>query len=121
MTEKTISKMLFSNQERVELSIPDDTINAMFKAVEKIFANAENLVDEFENNKKRAQRQIQSVEKAFSKSSQIYNKAYTDLDRKAQEVGIAPASIPNFEKMMRTQNFLDRTKDDIISQLKKYV
>ena len=120
MSKKTISKMLFSS-EKVELSITDDTIKAMFKAIEKVFSNADNLVDEFENNKKRAQRQIQSVEKAFSKSSQIYNKAFDDLSRKAREVGIAPASIPNFEKMMRTQNFLDREKDDIVSRLKKYV
>ena len=120
MSEKSISKMLFS-KDRVDLNAAQDARNDMFKAVEKIYSNAENLVDEFENNKKRAQRQIQSVEKAYSKAEQIHNRTYDDLNKKAQDLGVPLNSIPSFEKMFKTNDFLRRKKDDIISLLKKYI
>jgi len=119
---KLINEYLAKQEpQKVELSIASDAITDMFKAIDKIWRNAEDLVDEFENNKKRAQRQISSVEKSYDKASKIYKDTTTDLQNKAKELGIAPNSIPDFEKLITRISFLTRTKNEIISNLKKYI
>jgi len=106
--------------QKVDLSIASDAISNMYKAIEKIYRNAEDLVDEFENNKKRAQRQISSVEKSFDKAAKIYKDTTTDLQKKASELGIAPNTIPDFDKLVSRISFLERKKNEVISNLKKY-
>jgi uncharacterized protein YoxC len=107
--------------EKISLGIASDSISDMFKAIEKTYRNGENLVDEFENNKKRAQRQISSIEKSYSKASKIYKDTTTDLQRKAKELDIPANSIPDFDKLVSRINFIERKKNEIISNLKKYI
>ena len=103
------------------MSLASDGKTNMFKAVEKIYTNGEDLVDEFENNKKRANRQIQSVEKSYDKAVKIYKEVSTDLEKKASELDIAPNNIPDYDKLLKSLDFLRRKKDEIISNLKKYI
>ena len=119
---KIINEYLAKQEpQKIDLSIASDAISNMFKAIEKIYRNAEDLVDEFENNKKRTQRQISSVEKSYDKAAKIYKDTTTDLQKKASELGIAPNSIQDFDKLVRSISFLERTKNEIISNLKKYI
>ena len=127
-TEKRVFAKLFKAEEKTELatqkvdmSLASDGKTNMFKAVEKIYTNGEDLVDEFENNKKRANRQIQSVEKSYDKAVKIYKEVSTDLEKKASELDIAPNNIPDYDKLLKSLDFLRRKKDEIISNLKKYI
>ena len=106
--------------EKVELSISSDARTNMFKAVEKIYRNGEDLYDELENNTKRVQRQISSIEKAFSKAQNIYKDINSKITSQARELGIAPNKVPDFEKFSKAYFFIDRKKNDIINNLKKY-
>ena len=119
---KRINEYLAKQEpQKIDLSIASDAISNMFKAIEKIYRNAEDLVDEFENNKKRTQRQISSVEKSYDKAAKIYKDTTTDLQKKASELGIKPNSIPDFDKLVSRISFLERKKNEIISNLKKYI
>ena len=127
-TEKRVFAKLFKAEEKTELatqkvdmSLASDGKTNMFKAVEKIYRNGEDLVDEFENNKKRANRQIQSVEKSYDKAVKIYKEVSTDLEKKASELDISPNNIPDYDKLLKSLDFLRRKKDEIISNLKKYI
>jgi len=118
---KLINEYLAKQQpKKIELGIAADAVSSMFKSIEKIWRNAEDLVDEFEKNKKKAQRQIQSVQKSFDKAENIYKNINRELTQKAGELDIAPNKIPDFDKIQKTYSFLKRKKDDIISLLKKY-
>mgnify|MGYP003639167381 FL=1 len=112
---------IITEGERVELNAAEDATQKMFKAIEKIYSNGETLVDEIENNKKRVQKQIKSIEQAFQKAQKIYVNTDKDLSKAAKELGIAPAKIPNFDKFMRSYFFIERKKDEIIALLKKYI
>jgi hypothetical protein len=45
----------------------------------------------------------------------------TDLEKKASELDIAPNNIPDYDKLLKSLDFLRRKKDEIISNLKKYI
>ena len=106
--------------QKIELGVAADARTNMFKVVEKIYRNGEDLVDEFENNKKRAKRQIDSIEKSYGKAEKIYRDVTTDLVQKAKDLDIAPNKIPDFDKLIKSLDFLRRKKDEIISNVKKY-
>ena len=126
-TQKIVFNKLFKEEKvelatkKVELGVAADARTNMFKVVEKIYRNGEDLVDEFENNKKRAKRQVDSIEKSYNKAEKIYRDVTTDLEQKADVLGIAPNKIPDFDKLLKSLDFLRRKKDEIISNLKKYV
>jgi len=126
-TQREVFNKLFKEEktelatQKVDMSLASDGKTNMFKAVEKIYTNGEDLVDEFENNKKRANRQIQSVEKSYDKAVKIYKEVSTDLEKKASELDIAPNNIPDYDKLLKSLDFLRRKKDEIISNLKKYI
>ena len=126
-TQREVFNKLFKEDktelatQKVDMSLAYDGKTNMFKAVEKIYRNGEDLVDEFENNKKRANRQIQSVEKSYDKAVKIYKEVSTDLEKKASELDIAPNNIPDYDKLLKSLDFLRRKKDEIISNLKKYI
>ena len=127
-TQKEVFNKLFKVEDktelathRIDMSLASDARTNMFKAIEKIYKNGEDLVDEFENNKKRANKQIQSIEKAYDKSEKIYREVSTDLEKKAGELGIAPNNIPDYDKLLKSLSFIGRKKDEIISNLKKYI
>ena len=126
-TQREVFNKLFKEEktelatQKVDMSLASDGKTNMFKAVEKIYRNGEDLVDEFENNKKRANRQIQSVEKSYDKAVKIYKEVSTDLEKKASELDIAPNNIPDYDKLLKSLDFLRRKKDEIISNLKKYI
>ena len=126
-TQREVFNKLFKEEktelatQKVDMSLASDGKTNMFKAVEKIYTNGEDLVDEFENNKKKAQRQIQSVEKSYDKAVKIYKEVSTDLEKKASELDIAPNNIPDYDKLLKSLDFLRRKKDEIISNLKKYI
>ena len=106
--------------ENVELSISSDARTNMFKAIEKIFRNGVDLYDELENNSKRVQRQISSIEKAFSKAKNIYKDIDSKITSQARELGIAPNKVPDYEKFINGYFFIDRKKTEIINNLNKY-
>ena len=126
-TQREVFNKLFKEDktelatQKVDMSLASDGKTNMFKAVEKIYRNGQDLVDEFENNKKRANRQIQSVEKSYDKAVKIYKEVSTDLEKKASELDIAPNNIPDYDKLLKSLDFLRRKKDEIISNLKKYI
>ena len=126
-TQREVFNKLFKEEktelatQKIELGLASDGKTKMFKAIEKIYRNGEDLVDEFENNKKKAQRQIQSVEKSYDKAVKIYKEVSTDLEKKASELDIAPNNIPDYDKLLKSLDFLRRKKDEIISNLKKYI
>mgnify|MGYP003637736389 CR=1 FL=1 len=126
-TQREVFNKLFKEEktelvtQKIDLSLASDGKTNMFKAIEKIYRNGEDLVDEFENNKKRANRQIQSVEKSYDKAVKIYKEVSTDLEKKASELDIAPNNIPDYDKLLKSLDFLRRKKDEIISNLKKYI
>ena len=126
-TQREVFNKLFKEDktelatQKVDMSLASDGKTNMFKAVEKIYRNGEDLVDEFENNKKRANRQIQSVEKSYDKAVKIYKEVSTDLEKKASELDISPNNIPDYDKLLKSLDFLRRKKDEIISNLKKYI
>ena len=126
-TQREVFNKLFKEDktelatQKVDMSLASDGKTNMFKAIEKIYRNGEDLVDEFENNKKRANRQIQSVEKSYDKAVKIYKEVSTDLEKKASELDIAPNNIPDYDKLLKSLDFLRRKKDEIISNLKKYI
>ena len=126
-TQREVFNKLFKEEktelatQKVDMSLASDGKTNMFKAVEKIYTNGEDLVDEFENNKKRANRQIQSVEKSYDKAVKIYKEVSTDLEKKASELDIAPNNIPDYDKLLKSLDFIRRKKDEIISNLKKYI
>jgi DNA repair ATPase RecN len=126
-TQKEVFNKLFKEEktelvtQKIDLSLASDGKTNMFKAIEKIYRNGEDLVDEFENNKKRANRQIQSVEKSYDKAVKIYREVSTDLEKKAGELDIAPNNIPDYDKLLKSLDFIRRKKDEIISNLKKYI
>jgi len=126
-TQREVFNKLFKEEktelatQKVDMSLASDGKTNMFKAVEKIYRNGEDLVDEFENNKKKAQRQIQSVEKSYDKAVKIYKEVSTNLEKKASELDIAPNNIPDYDKLLKSLDFLRRKKDEIISNLKKYI
>ena len=126
-TQREVFNKLFKEEktelatQKVDMSLASDGKTNMFKAIEKIYRNGEDLVDEFENNKKRANRQIQSVEKSYDKAVKIYKEVSTDLEKKASELDISPNNIPDYDKLLKSLDFLRRKKDEIISNLKKYI
>tara|TARA_B110000902_G_scaffold101640_1_gene120214 strand:- start:124 stop:510 length:387 start_codon:yes stop_codon:yes gene_type:complete len=126
-TQREVFNKLFKEDktelatQKVDMSLASDGKTNMFKAIEKIYRNGEDLVNEFENNKKRANRQIQSVEKSYDKAVKIYKEVSTDLEKKASELDIAPNNIPDYDKLLKSLDFLRRKKDEIISNLKKYI
>ena len=126
-TQKEVFNKLFKKDkvelatQKVDLSLASDGKTNMFKAIEKIYRNGEDLFDEFENNKKRASRQIQSIEKSYDKAVKIYRDVSTDLEKKANELGIAPNNIPDYDTLLKSLSFIERKKDEIISNLKKYI
>lgn len=126
-TQREVFNKLFKKDkvelatQKVDLSLASDGKTNMFKAIEKIYRNGEDLFDEFENNKKRASRQIQSIEKSYDKAVKIYRDVSTDLEKKANELGIAPNNIPDYDKLLKSLSFIKRKKDEIISNLKKYI
>lgn len=126
-TQREVFNKLFKEEktelvtQKIDMSLASDGRTNMFKAVEKIYKNGVDLVDEFENNKKKAQRQIASVEKSYDKAVKIYKEVSTDLEKKASEIGVAPNNIPDYDKLLKSLDFLRRKKDEIISNLKKYI
>ena len=107
--------------EKVELNISDDAKKKMFKAVETIYRNGENLFDELENNGKRVKNQITSIEKSFGKAQNIYLDLDKTVTKAAGELGVALNDIPGYESFIKSYFFIDGKKSEIIDNLKKYL
>ena len=107
--------------EKVELNISDDAKKKMFKAIETIYRNGENLFDELENNGKRVKNQITSIEKSFGKAQNIYLDLDKTVTKAAGELGVALNDIPGYESFIKSYFFIERKKSEIIDDLKKYL
>jgi len=107
--------------EKVELNISDDAKKKMFKAIETIYRNGENLFDELENNGKRVKNQITSIEKSFGKAQNIYLDLDKTVTKAAGELGVALNDIPGYESFIKSYFFIDGKKSEIIDNLKKYL
>ena len=107
--------------EKVELNISSDAKDKMFKAVETIYRNGENLFEELEKNGKRVKSQIASIEKSFGKAENIYIDLNKTVSKAAEELGVAPANVPGFESFIKSYFFIKRKKDEITNDLKKYL
>jgi len=119
--EPQVKKILqkFSTQ-KVDLSNLIKQKDAMFKVAQKIVTNSENLLDEFENNKKRADRQIKSLDQMLGKVDNIFNKEYDRVQRAAKEFGIAMNSIPDFEKFFKSYSFIKKKVTELQENIAKY-
>ena len=117
---KTALKELLSVQ-KVDFSKSSDGRSDMFKVAEKILTNARGLLDEFENNKKRAANSIKSLNSAQGKVDKIYVKIDDEIRKAAKELGVAPNDVPDFKKFMNSYFFIEKNINEEIEQLKKFV
>jgi len=106
--------------QKVDLSNLVKQREAMFKVAEKIMTNGRNLIDEFENNKKRADRQIKSLDQMLGKVDNIFNKEYDRVQRAANDLGIAMNSIPDFEKFFNSYYFIEKEVRRLQEDIAKY-
>ena len=117
---RTALKELLSVQ-KVELNIATENRLEMFKIAEKISANADKLVDEFENNKKRAANSIKSLNTVLGKITKIYVDTDKQISSAAKELGIAPNDVPDFAKFVKSYFFLENSIKEDIEELKKWI
>ncbi len=121
LSEELLSKIKnVIKGKKVDLSISSDARNDMFKSIEKVFRNGEGLFEELENNTKRVKKQISSIDKSFEKAQKIYKDVDSQIQTAAKELGIAPNDVPDFKKFQSAYFFIEKTKNEIISDLKKY-
>ena len=121
LSEELLSKIKnVIKGKKVDLSISSDARNDMFKSIEKVFRNGEGLFEELENNTKRVKKQISSIDKSFEKAQKIYKDVDSQIQTAAKELGIAPNDVPDFKKFQSAYFFIEKTKNAIISDLKKY-
>jgi phage shock protein A len=104
MSKKTISKMLFSNQERVELALVDD-IETLFKDVTKQNDKIESLAKE-----------LRSVSIRTAVKIEQMRKMRTQVEAKAKELGVDPDTIIATGMFSRTNNIMK--KIDLIKKLR---
>lgn len=117
---KTALKELLSVQN-IEFTKSSDGKSDMFKVAEKILTNARGLLDEFENNKKRAARSIKSLNTTQGKVDKIYVKITEEITKAAKELGVAPNDVPDFKKFQSSYFFIEKNINEEIEQLKKFV
>jgi len=104
MSEKSISKMLFSNQEKVELALVDD-IETLFKDVIKQDDKIESLAKE-----------LRSVSVKTAVKIEQMRKMRTQVEAKAKELGVDPDTIIVTGMFSRTNNIMK--KIDLIKKLR---
>lgn len=102
MSKKTISKMLFSNQERIELALVDD-IETLFNDVIKQNNRIESLAKE-----------LRSVSVKTAVKIEQMRKMRTQVEAKAKELGVDPDTIIATAMFSRTNNIMKK-----IDQIKK--
>ena len=117
---RTALKELLSVQ-KVEFNVATENRLEMFKIAEKISANADKLVDEFENNKKRAANSIKSLNTVLGKITKIYVDTDKQISSAAKELGIAPNDVPDFAKFIKSYFFLENSIKEDIEELKKWL
>ena len=122
---KVYSKLNSDNKtelakHKIELSISSDARAEMFKIYEKTSSNSDKLIEELENNKKRVNRQIGSLEKTFSKVTNVYKKVTSEIQNKAKELGVAPNDVPDFAKFQKAYFFLQDRHNETINSLKEW-
>ena len=121
LSEELLSKIKnVIKNKKVDLSISSDARTDMFKSIEKVFRNGEGLFEELENNTKRVKKQISSIDKSFEKAQKIYKDVDSQIQTAAKELGVAPNDVPDFKKFQSAYFFIEKTKNEIISDLKKY-
>jgi hypothetical protein len=106
MSKKTISKMLFSNQEpqKVELALVDD-IETLFKDVMKQNDKIESLAKELRRVSIRTAVKIEQM-----------RKMRTQVEAKAKELGVDPDTIIATGMFSRTNNIMKKL--DLIRKLR---
>jgi uncharacterized Zn finger protein len=104
MSKKSISKMLFSNQERVELALVDD-IETLYKDVIKQDDKIESLAKE-----------LRSVSIKTAVKIEQMRKMRTQVEARAKELGIDPDTIIPTAMFSRTNNIMK--KIDLIKKLR---
>jgi len=104
MSKKTISKMLFSNQEpqKIELALVDD-IETLFNDVIKQNNRIESLAKE-----------LRSVSVKTAVKIEQMRKMRTQVEAKAKELGVDPDTIIATAMFSRTNNIMKK-----IDQIKK--
>ena len=121
LSEELLSKIKnVIKNKKVDLSISSDARTDMFKSIEKVFRNGQGLFEELENNTKRVKKQISSIDKSFEKAQKIYKDVDSQIQTAAKELGVAPNDVPDFKKFQSAYFFIEKTKNEIISDLKKY-
>ena len=98
MSKKTISKMLFSNQEpqKIELALVDD-IETLFKDVIKQNDKIESLAKE-----------LRSVSVKTAVKIEQMRKMRTQVEAKAKELGVDPDTILAGAMFSRTNNIMKK-------------
>ena len=102
MTENTISKMLFSNQERVELALTDDLQDIL-----DVFAKKLNPTFKEISKAKNELRQAGSqAEKLLNKEEQDIAQALKRVEKGANDLGINPSSIDGYTRVKQLEKII---------------
>jgi hypothetical protein len=117
---RTALKELLSVQ-KVEFSVFADLRSELTKVAGKKLDNAGKLVDELEGQKKKITARIKSLDEVQKSIDKIHREYMALGDKAANELGIAPAKIPDFKKVNDWYFYIDGQVKDLQGQLKKFV
>ena len=117
---RTALKELLSVQ-KVEFSVFADLRSELSKVAGKKLDNAGKLVDELEGQKKKITARIKSLDEVQKSIDKIHREYMALGDKAANELGIAPAKIPDFKKVNDWYFYIDGKVKDLQGQLKKFV
>tara|TARA_R100000951_G_scaffold71102_1_gene59971 strand:- start:223 stop:618 length:396 start_codon:yes stop_codon:yes gene_type:complete len=113
-------KELLSGQ-KVELSVFADLRSKLIKIASKKMDNANKLVDELEGQKKKINTRVKSLDELKKAIDKIHREYMALGDKAANELGIAPAKIPDFKKVNDVYFYLSGQVRDLQAVLKKYL
>ena len=101
---------------KVELNIFSDYIKELDKIGTKTLNKSE---EDLEQIKKIVRRNISNLNKLKSKSDNIHKAYMKDGDRVSKELDIAPAQIPDFQRLNKLYFYIDRLTSDMLQEYKK--
>jgi len=102
MSKKSISKMLFSNQERVELALTDD-----LKGILDVFAKKLNpTFKEISKSKSELRQSGSQAEKLLNKEEQSIAQALKRIEKGANDLGINPSSIDGYTRVKQLEKII---------------
>ena len=115
MSEKNVSKMLFSNQEKVELALTDD----LKKLNSEYYSNTDNansIIKGLLSEARRAESKIDQAIKSANKMDSVISK----VEQTAKELGI---NINNIKELQDAKSAIKDSSEykQVLSTIKKFI